>query len=156
MKNFVLFCVMIITVLSVNAQPPKVPANSGATFGLKTTADNAITVEQLADNLKGKKGPVSVKLKGKVTEVCKMMGCWIKVQSANGDMTVKMEDEKFLVPLALNGKSVVIDGMAEQKVTTVEELRHIAEDAGKSKAEIAKITEPKKEISIQAKGILVL
>jgi hypothetical protein len=42
------------------------------------------------------------------------------------------------------------------KVTPVKELQHYAEDAGKSKEEIAKITEPKKEIVMNAKGILVL
>jgi hypothetical protein len=35
-------------------------------------------------------------------------------------------------------------------------LKHYAADAGKSKDEIAKIIEPKKEMVIQAKGILVL
>ena len=35
-------------------------------------------------------------------------------------------------------------------------LKHYAEDAGKSKEEIATIKEPKKEIVLQAKGILVL
>ena len=32
---------------AVNAQPPKVPADKGAIFGAATTADNAITVDQL-------------------------------------------------------------------------------------------------------------
>ena len=45
---------------------------------------------------------------------------------------------------------------AEEKITTVEQLRHYAEDAGKSKEEIAKITEGKREITVNAKGILVL
>jgi len=35
-------------------------------------------------------------------------------------------------------------------------LRHFAEDAGKTKNEIAEITEPKKEIVFQATGIKVL
>jgi hypothetical protein len=34
--------------------------------------------------------------------------------------------------------------------------KHYAEDAGKSKEEIEAIKEPKKEIVLQAKGILVL
>jgi cyanophycinase-like exopeptidase len=71
-------------------------------------------------------------------------------------MMVKMKDHKFLVPVSLNGKEVVIAGVAEQKVTTVEQLRHYAEDAGKSKAEIEAIKAPKKEIVVQAKGLLVL
>jgi hypothetical protein len=35
-------------------------------------------------------------------------------------------------------------------------LRHYAEDAGKSKAEIAAITEPKREVSFEASGVLIL
>jgi len=42
------------------------------------------------------------------------------------------------------------------KETSVEMLRHYAEDAGKSKEEIAAIKTPKTEIVMQAKGILVL
>ncbi|MEO8174958.1 MAG: DUF4920 domain-containing protein, partial [Sediminibacterium sp.] len=60
------------------------------------------------------------------------------------------------VPVILNGKSIVIDGTAEEKITSVESQKHLLEDAGKSKEEIAKIKEPKKEIVIQAKSILVL
>jgi len=157
MKRIILFCTIILTALVTNAQPPKVPADAGASFGEKTTVENAITVEQLYTSMKaaGKK-EMQVKLKGVVTEVCQMEGCWIKVKSPNGDMMVKMKDHKFTVPVILNGKTIVIDGMAEEKLTSVEQLRHFAEDAGKSKAEIAKITEPKNEILIQAKGILVL
>ena len=40
--------------------------------------------------------------------------------------------------------------------TSVKELRHYAEDAGKSKEEIAKITKPKVEIRVLANGIKVI
>ena len=46
--------------------------------------------------------------------------------------------------------------MAQLKETSVKQLKHYAEDAGKSKEEIAKITEPKKEVIFVAKGVLVL
>lgn len=157
MKKILLVLATVCLGFAVNAQPPSVPADKGATFGAAgVTADNAITVEQLVSNLKGKEGKVDVKIKGKVTEVCQEMGCWIKVQSTKGDMTVRMKDHKFFVPVILNGKTIVIDGIAEEKITSVESQKHLLEDAGKSKAEIAKIKEPKKEIVIQAKGILVL
>ncbi len=71
-------------------------------------------------------------------------------------MLIKMKDHAFLVPLVLNGKNVVVQGTATLKETSVEMLRHYAEDAGKSKAEIEAIKEPKKEITMQARGILVL
>jgi hypothetical protein len=56
----------------------------------------------------------------------------------------------------LNGKEVVIDGIAEEKQTSVAQLKHYAEDAGKSKEEIDAIKEPKTEITITAKGVLVI
>lgn len=156
MKKITLLLSTLFIVLLTNAQPPKVPAEAGATFGAGATADNAITVEEMVTNMKGKTGAQNVKLKGKVTEVCQEMGCWIKIQSTNGEMTVRMKDHKFFVPVVLHGKTIVIDGTAEEKLTSVETLKDMASDAGKSKAEIAKIKEPKKEIVIQAKGILVL
>lgn len=151
---------VLIAGLTAQAQPPKVPANSGDVFGEKTTADRAQTVEQLqqAFNTPGGKKlkEMTVKVKGVVTEVCEKEGCWIKIKSPDGNLMVKMRDHKFTVPLALKGKTIVIDGSAERKITTTEQLRHYAEDAGKSKEEIAKIKEPKKEIVLQASGILVL
>lgn len=137
------------------AQPPKGPAKSGMTFGVKTTAAGAVNADELPALLAGKES-ADVKVKGKVVEVCKMQGCWVRIETANGPMLVKMKDEKFFVPLALNGKTIVAQGKAVLKVTSVEQLRHYAEDAGKTKDEIAAIKDPKKEISVQANGILVL
>ncbi|MES2005185.1 MAG: DUF4920 domain-containing protein [Bacteroidota bacterium] len=157
MKKSFLSLLIMVSFLYGNAQPPKVPADKGATFGaVGVTAENAISVEQMVANMKGKTGAVPVKIKGEVTEVCQEMGCWIKVKSTDGSMTVRMKDHKFFVPVILHGKSIIIDGTAEEKITSVESQKHLLEDAGKSKEEIAKITEPKKEIVIQAKGILVL
>jgi hypothetical protein len=56
----------------------------------------------------------------------------------------------------MNGKTIVVDGTATLKETSVEMLKHYAADANKTKAEIDAIKEPKKEITMQAKGILVL
>lgn len=158
MKNCILLCLMVLAAFASNAQPPKVPADAGMVFGEKTTAENAITIDKLVTVMQAKEAgsPVDIKITGKVTEVCQKEGCWIKVKSPDGSMMVKMKDHKFLVPVILEGKSIVINGIAETKKTSVAELRHFAEDAGKTKAEIAKITEPKTEIIVQAKGILVL
>lgn len=105
---------------------------------------------------KGDGKPLEGKIIGIVKEVCQKEGCWIKVESPNGNLMVKMKDHKFAVPVVLNGKKVVIDGVGTLTTTSVKQLKHYAEDAGKSKEEIAKITEPKREIVIQAFGILVL
>jgi hypothetical protein len=68
---------------------------------------------------------------------------------------VKMKDYGFYLPLAAKGKKVVIDGEAKMKTTSVAELKHYAEDAKKSQAEIDAIKEPLKEVRITAKGIVI-
>lgn len=137
------------------AQPPEGEANSGMTFGKKVTAQNAIPVNELPAKLNGAE-PAQVKVTGKVKEVCKAEGCWLKKETADGAMMIKMKDHAFLVPLSMNGKTIVVDGTATLKETSVDMLKHYAEDAGKSKEEIDAIKMPKKEITMQATGILVL
>ena len=49
----------------------------------------------------------------------------------------------------------MLHGTATMDTITVEDLQHYAEDAGKSKEEIAKITEPEFELNFEADGILM-
>ena len=94
---------------------------------------------------------------GTVKEVCKKEGCWLRLDdgSATG-ILVKMKDHAFTLPKDIDGRKVIVYGTAVKKTTTVDQLRHFAEDAGKSKEEIAAITEPKVEIVMQAHGVKLL
>ena len=94
---------------------------------------------------------------GKVVEVCKTMGCWAKIERADGStVMIKVKDHEFAMPLDLIGKTVVAEGTAEVKKTSVSMLKHYAEDAGKSKEEVEKIKEPKKEVIMIIKGVKVV
>lgn len=155
MKKIALFIAILATGITLMAQPPKGPAKKGMTFGVKTAEAGAVTPDQLPALLEGKQS-ADVKVKGKVVEVCKAEGCWIRMETPAGPMLVKMKDHAFTVPLALNGKTIVAEGTATLKETSVEMQKHYAEDAGKSKEEIDAIKEPKKEIVMQAAGILVV
>lgn len=159
MKKYFLSIILICVMSFAIAQPPQVPADKGSAFGAKVSTEKVLSVDELYTAMNDKKDgdkKMELTLKGMVTDVCQMEGCWIKVKSADGKMMVRMKDHAFKVPLALNGKTVVIDGIAEEKIISVEQLRHYAEDAGKSKEEIEAIKEPQKEIVVQAKGILVV
>jgi hypothetical protein len=69
---------------------------------------------------------------------------------------VRMRDHNFTVPKDIDGKSVYIYGTATKTTTSVKMLQHYAEDAGKSKEEMALITKPETAISIEADGVKVL
>jgi hypothetical protein len=76
--------------------------------------------------------------------------------SDGASMMVRFRDYAFFVPKeGLEGKEVVMQGRAKKEVTSVAMLRHYAEDAGKSKEEIAAITEPETSWQFEADGVLI-
>jgi hypothetical protein len=157
MKKLLLLVVTATTLSLAQAQPPKGPANPGDVYGAKTTAKGAIDIAKLPAALSKKDSIGQTKVIAKVLDVCPKKGCWMKVQ-VNDSTTafVKMKDYGFFVPMDMIGKTVVLDTEAKIISTSVNELRHYAEDAKKPQAEIDAITQPKKEIRLLANGILVM
>ncbi|MDP2388639.1 MAG: DUF4920 domain-containing protein [Bacteroidota bacterium] len=156
MNKLVLVIALLISAIVMNAQAPKGKAMPGETYGAKINDKNAINIAELPAQLT-EKDTVFEKLKGKVVASCESKGCWMTLQ-VNDSTTafVKMKDYGFFVPTAIAGKTVVVEGASYIKTTSVDELKHYAEDAKKSKKEIAAITKPKKEIRVMANGILVV
>jgi len=100
---------------------------------------------------------VDMKIEGKVADVCKKKGCWMTLEMPGGEpMRVTFKDYAFFMPMDIVGKKVVLEGIAKKQIISVETLRHYAEDAHKSAEEVAKITEPKKELAFEAKGVVIL
>ncbi|GAB3968584.1 hypothetical protein GCM10028806_12920 [Spirosoma terrae] len=123
--------------------------------GKKITDNNAIHATQLTTKM-GDKKEMPAKVEGTVESVCKVKGCWMKVKTTDGQtMRVTFKDYGFFVPKDIVGKTVVFEGIAESTLTPVADLKHFAQDAGKSKEEIEKITEPEKAVTFVADGVIV-
>lgn len=156
MKKLTLTLAIILCAYFINAQPPTGKANVGDTYGAKVTEDGAIAISELPALLKGKDTLV-VKVKAKAVSSCASKGCWMNLQIDDKNTAfVKMKDYGFFVPTAIANKNVVLEGIAFIKTTSVEELKHYAEDGKKSQAEIDAIKEPKQEIRFLANGIMVV
>jgi hypothetical protein len=124
-------------------------------YGAQIDDSGAISMTELNAKMKGKE-EIQAKVQGKVASVCQAKGCWMMLENPSGSqMRVTFKDYGFFVPKDIAGKTVVISGKAYISTTTVDELKHYAEDAGKSKEEIAKITEPEKELAFEADGVIV-
>ncbi|WP_029271966.1 DUF4920 domain-containing protein [Flavobacterium sp. KJJ] len=140
--------------------PPAGNAIVGDYYGAdvsKASEVKAISVEKLEKELESSKKAENIAVKAIVTDVCEKRGCWLTIKTEDGSpFFVKMKDYAFFVPTALKGKNVVLEGNAEKKITSVEELQHYAKDAKKTKAEIDSITSPKEEIRFLANGIKVV
>lgn len=154
MKHLFVFALCSLFSIAMHAQEP-VSAVKGVTYGAGTTAEGAISVNDLEGKMSNDK--YSGKVTGKVVEVCQEKGCWMKVQKSDGEtLMVKFKDYGFFMPKDIAGKEVVLDGEASVKEVSVKQLQHYAKDAGKSEEEIKKIKSPKKEVQFVAKGVLVL
>ncbi len=131
-------------------------AIKGQSFGEGVKTGNIIAATALNAKL-APKGKVDMKVSGEVVSVCKKKGCFMNVKISDTEtMMVKFKDYGFFMPKDLPvGTKVVIDGFAERKTTSVEDLQHYARDAKKSEEEVAKITKPKKEIVFEAKGVVI-
>ncbi|MBK8502757.1 MAG: DUF4920 domain-containing protein [Saprospiraceae bacterium] len=125
-------------------------------FGDQITVESAVSVTDLLAVLT-RQDSVVAKVSGQINNVCQMKGCWMNISdvTATEPVFVQFKDYAFFVPKDAAGKEVVIEGVAYRELTTVEDLRHYAKDAGQSEDEIAKITEPKEEIRFMAKGVLI-
>lgn len=156
MKKIFLMLIAVAVVGNLNAQPPEGEAKPGEWYGEKVTVDGAVAAAELPEMLE-QNATMDTKIKAKIVDVCPKKGCWLKLQ-VNDSTTamVKMKDYAFFLPTAAKGKTVVIDGQVQMKTISVAELQHYAEDAKKSKEEIAAITKPEKEIRVTAKGITVV
>lgn len=151
----ILLSVSLIAIGTICFAQQPTPAEKGVTYGAGTTAPGAIAVTDLDKNLKENK--FEGKVTGKVVDVCREKGCWMKMEKSNGQtMMVKFKDYAFFMPKNIVGKEVVIEGNASVKEISVKQLQHYAKDAGKPEEEIKKIKEPKKELQFVAKGVLVL
>lgn len=124
-------------------------------FGRLISDVAAVSVDQLMDMMVGQDS-IEIKISAIAQEVCQAKGCWMKVDIAEGQsMRIKFKDYGFFVPKDMAGKEIVFSGKAFKATTSVEDLRHYAQDGGESAEAIAAITTPETSISFLADGVLI-
>ncbi|MBK1440029.1 DUF4920 domain-containing protein [Parapedobacter sp. ISTM3] len=151
------FAAMICLVALSRAQEEIPSAQPGVQYGKAINKDGAIDMQALAAKLAAD-SVYTGKVEGKVVEVCKKKGCFIRIEreGAGDPILVRFKDYGFFMPQDIVGKTVVLDGQAKVKEVSVAQQQHFAEDAGKNATEIAQITQPKVDINIIADGVVVV
>ncbi len=101
----------------------------------------------------------SVKIEGTVAEVCQMAGCWLTLQTGDGNniriLVARKEDGNyaFTVPKDISGRRVVVQGMLAEETLLEGTQRHLAEDAGRAVDD--ETLAPKTELQMTAQGVLI-
>lgn len=125
-------------------------------YGKAITPEGAISMEEMLKAMEDRDS-MDTKLDCEVITSCTMKGCWMDVKMPDGSpMKVRFVDYGFFVPKKdMEGKRAIMQGTASRETFDVATLRHYAEDAGKSKEEVAMITEPKYVLTFLAEGVLI-
>jgi hypothetical protein len=155
MKHLFAFAATIALIACTTAPVPAT-AQDVHSYGDKITADGAMSTADLAKAM-SRTDSMAAKVECEIITSCVKKGCWMTVQMPDGDkMMVRFKDYGFFVPTkGLEGKRAVLQGYATKETVDVATLRHYAEDAGKSKEEIEKITQPEHNLMFLADGVLI-
>ena len=150
--NKLIIAIFFISLLCCNESQPK-ELNF---YGEKITSNNIsdfVKVKNLTEN----QAEVETKIEGTILSTCPKKGCWMTLPAGNLDETimVRFKDYGFFMPLDAAGKEVIVAGKAFVNEVSVADLKHYAEDAGKSPEEIANISEPVMEFAFEANGVLL-
>jgi len=127
-------------------------------FGDSITTDGAISKEELLAKYNTMKptDTLNVKVLAKITDVCQKKGCWMNLDLGEGKTAfVKFKDYGFFVPKNAAESEAIVNGKAFIEVTSINDLKEYAKDAGKSKAAIDSIVEPETNYSFLADGVLI-
>ena len=127
----------------------------GEKFKEKTPVDVPVFIKMMNETIGTTVAINDVQVKGIIEEVCQSAGCWIRLKNPGGESVFVKFKNHFTIPMDLAGTNVIVHGIASKKTVSVKDQKHFAEDAGKSKDEIAKITAPKDELRLDASGIWI-
>jgi len=159
-RNFFLpgVSMMLVLIFMATACAQKVQVSEDGVYGEGIKNEKYVEFDALFKEMTAK-DTVHTTLMATVDEVCQAKGCWMTLhngQSTENEIMVRFKDYGFFVPKDIGGRQVIVEGKAYISVTPVEQLRHYAEDAGKSQEEIMQITTPEETYSFEATGVKVL
>jgi hypothetical protein len=102
----------------------------------------------------------TVQVKGKVTEVCQMMGCWMMLTDSEGNkIRIKVKDGEITFPKDAAGKTAIAEGkLVKIELTAekaVEQAKHEAQENGRT-FDPASVKGPQTIYQIQGTGAVLL
>jgi len=150
-KLYILTSLLFSISLLLNGQSNKNFDTYGQSFDIAGINNYKVEKESLLNNPQD-----DTKLEGQILSTCPMKGCWMKMSVERDTILVRFKDYGFFVPKSgAEGKSAIINGKLSVDTLSVAQLRHYAEDAGKSKEEVSKIVKPEITISFLADGVVI-
>ena len=135
-----------------------------ASAGAETRLGNPLTLEEPTPIPRVLSEPSAyvgktLQVKGKVTAVCEMMGCWMNLVDSGKSLRIKVRDGEIVFPQESVGKLAIAEGKLVKFDLTREQAiaraKHEAEESGR-RFDAASISGPVTFYQIQGTGAVVL
>lgn len=125
MKRMSLLAVAAGSILLLNAEKR---------LGQPMTLGQPLSVDQVVSSAASSVGK-TVQVKGKVTEVCQMAGCWMQLAGTGSNaIRISVKDGDIVFPQSAVGKTAIAEGKLQKIELTREEAvaraRHEADERG--------------------------
>ena len=158
MKNIILFSLSAMLMggcdHSHNHQKSEDGTLTREFYGDSFDISASIPVSALTAQLEGK-DTLFATIDGVINQTCPAAGCWLNMRLDSGVQKITT-DHVFFVPIeGCEGLNAKAKGKAFYDEISVEMLKHYAQEEGKTEAEIAAITEPKKVLNFIATGVMI-
>lgn len=129
-------------------------------LGKPLTLDQPSSIQQILQN-PGDYAGKTVQIKGKITEVCQMMGCWMALADTTDStqsIRVQVKDGDIVFPKDSVGKIAIAEGTLTKQDLSREQVvakaKHEAEEQGR-KFDPKKITKGSTYYEIKGSGAVI-
>ncbi|TNE92448.1 MAG: DUF4920 domain-containing protein [Deltaproteobacteria bacterium] len=112
------------------AAPAEATAAAGdwASFGAPVTEGEIVSIAAFLDDPTPYEGK-SVRVQGKVTDVCQKAGCWMVMTDDTRHLRVTMKDHDFSVDKQGAGADCIVEGVVKSKAVDPKEVAHFKSES---------------------------
>lgn len=150
----IVVCGFVLVVTSVVAMGGE--KEEFITYGANAKVSEKIVT--LEDAIKPENVGKVLRISASIKQTCEKKGCWMVLTDGKREVRITFKDYAFFVPKdqdVVRGKKAIAYGIISEKVLSEGKAKHYAEDAGKSKKEIAKIKGDQKEFTMVAESVSI-
>lgn len=141
---------VLITALTVPASASQVKV-----VGREPTVAEATSIARLMADPQAFAGK-TVRVEGKVLDVCPKKGCWMELGAAEGTVRIKVEDDVLVFPRESKGGTATAEGVVQIQEMTKDQftgwMRHLAEERGEAFDPASVGVGPYRIVQIQGTG----
>ncbi len=152
--QLILFELILLSIILFSCSENKIIYSNYGPFKVDSTA--VITLDEMLQKFQKNTENSAFTFSAPIVDVCQTAGCWVNVKSENGELIRVRFKDHFLIPTKTKvNRMAYFHGNIYWDTISVEMQKHFAEDAEKTKDEIARIIEPKLEVNFEADGVLI-